>query len=66
MRRIAMNAPAHIRYAQRPDATPEAELSALVAVYRIVLGAQKGTAPESRPDDGTKIKEDSANEHRST
>jgi len=60
-----MNAPVHIRYAQRPDATLEAELSALVAVYRIVLSAQKEAAPDSRPVDGTKVKEDSANEHRS-
>jgi hypothetical protein len=47
-----------ITYTPRPDATPEAELSALVAAYRIVLGAQKEAAPASRPD-GTKIKEDS-------
>jgi hypothetical protein len=56
VRRIAMNAPAHIRYAQRPDATPEAELSALAAVYRFVLDcrAKKEAAPESRPDDARK------------
>jgi hypothetical protein len=43
-----------ITYTPRPDATPEAELSALVTVYRIVLGAQKEAAPESRPDDARK------------
>lgn len=32
------------------------------ATYR----QKKEAAPESRPDDGTKVKEDSANEHRST
>jgi hypothetical protein len=68
MRRTAMNDPVHIRYAQRPDATLEAELSALASAYRFVLDchAKKEAAPESRPDDGTKVKEDSANEHRST
>jgi hypothetical protein len=67
VRLIAMDAPMYIRYAQRPDATPEAELRALASVYRFVLDcrAKKEAAPESRPDDGTKVKEDSANEHRS-
>ena len=64
-----MDKPA-ISYAHRPDATPEAESSALTNVYRFVLDchAKKGaaTSPVSRPDDGTKVKEDSANEHRST
>jgi hypothetical protein len=42
-----------IEYAPRPDATPEAELSALAAVYRFVLDcrAKKEAAPESRPED---------------
>jgi hypothetical protein len=59
-----MKAPTHIHYAQRPDATPEAELGALASVYRFVLDCheKKEAAPESRPDDGTKVKEDSANE----
>jgi hypothetical protein len=56
-----MSASTDITYTAHPDATPEAELSALVAVYRIVLGAQKEAAPDSRPVDGTKVKEDSAN-----
>jgi hypothetical protein len=58
-----MNGPAHIRYVQRPDATPKAELGALASAYRFVLEcrAKKEAAPESRPDDGTKVKEDSAN-----
>jgi hypothetical protein len=55
-----------ITYTTRSDATPEAELSALVDAYRIILRAQKEAAPESRPDDGTKVKEDSANGNRST
>jgi len=49
-----MNAPAHIRYAQRPDATPKAELGALASAYRFVLDcrAKKEAAPRpSRPDD---------------
>ncbi len=39
-----------ITYTPRPDATPEAELNALVAVYRLILDSKKA-APESRPDD---------------
>ena len=53
-----------ITYAPRLDATPEAELSALTACYRYVLNckAKKEGGPATAPDDGTKIKEDSANE----
>jgi hypothetical protein len=53
VRRIAMKAPVHIHYTQRPDATPEAELGALASVYRFVLDchAKKEAAPESRPED---------------
>jgi hypothetical protein len=45
-----------ITYAPRPDATLEAELSALANVYRFVLDchAKKEAAPESRPDDARK------------
>ena len=41
-----------ITYAPRPDATPEAELSALAGAYRFILDchAKKEAAPESRPD----------------
>ena len=48
-----------IAYATRPDATPEAELSALAAVYRFILGShkEKEAAPESRPDAGKEINE---------
>jgi hypothetical protein len=54
-----------ISYEHRPDTTPKAELSALAAVYRFIIDsrARKEAAPESRPNDGTKVKEDSANEH---
>ena len=55
----------NVTYAPRADASPSAEISALAAVYKFVL-AKKEAAPESRPDDGTKVKEDSAYEHRST
>src|SRR5215208_1889004 len=37
VRQIAMNDPAYIRYAQRQDATPKAELDALASAYRFVL-----------------------------
>ena len=54
-----------ISYTTRREATPGAELSALANICRFVLDcrAKKEAAPESRPDDGTKVKEDSANEH---
>jgi hypothetical protein len=57
-----------IIYAQRSDATSDAEVSALANVYKFVLDchAKKAaaTSPVSRPNDGTiKIKEDdSAND----
>lgn len=54
----------HITYSARADALPEAEVSVLGAVYKFVLDcrAKKEATPESRPDDGTKFEEDSANE----
>ena len=57
-----------VAYTPRPGATHEAELSALAAIYKLCMSshARKEAAPESRPEDGTKVKEDSANEHRST
>ena len=53
-----------INYRHRPDTTPKAELSALIACYHYVLNckAKKEGGPATAPDDGTKIKEDSANE----
>jgi len=50
-----------ITYATRPDATPEAELSAVANVFRFVLDchAKKEAAPESRPDAAKEIKNDS-------
>jgi hypothetical protein len=55
-----------ITYAPRPDATPEAEISALAAIYKLCISSheRKEAAPESRPDDRNKIKGDSANGHR--
>ncbi len=42
-----------VSYIPRPDATPEAELSALASAYRFILDchAKKEAAPESRPED---------------
>ena len=59
-----MDKPA-VTYAPRPDTTPEAELSALAAVYKLCLEsrARKEATRPGSPDDGTRIKEDSANEH---
>ncbi len=55
----------HTSYASLPDTTEDKESRTLGDVYRFVLDchAKKEPAPESRPDDGTKVKEDSANEH---
>jgi len=45
-----------ISYTPRSDAGREAEISALVNVYKFILEshAQKEAAPESRPDDARK------------
>jgi hypothetical protein len=55
-----MNSPS-ITYAQRPDGTPETEISGLAAVYRIVLNAkQRDRLPDkSGPDDAKGSKHDS-------
>lgn len=56
-----MSTTPRITYATRPDATPEAELSAVANVFRFVLDchAKKEAAPESRPDAAKEIKNDS-------
>jgi hypothetical protein len=54
-----------IVYRARDDATPEAEVSALATVYRIVL-TKKEAAPECRPDAAKEIKNVSRHSHRST
>ena len=56
---------APVTYSQRPDTTPQTELSALANIYKYVLDChskKEATHPGS-PDDGTEFKEDSANEH---
>ena len=59
-----------ISYTPRPDSTPASEISALVAVYRLCLrshASKRGRLlDKSGPNDGTKVKEDSANENCST
>jgi hypothetical protein len=57
-----------INYAPRSDATPEAQISVLCAIYKLCLEshARKEATRPGSPEDGTKIKEDSADEHRST
>jgi hypothetical protein len=54
-----MNSP-HITYTRRSDATSEAEVAALGAIYKFVLDchAKKEAAPESRPDDAKGSKND--------
>ena len=51
-----------VRYAPRPDATPEREAAALAAVYRFVLDASKRKAAGTNGggDDGRRIKHDPA------
>jgi hypothetical protein len=59
---------ARITYSQRRDAKPERERNMLAAVYKLCLErsyARKEATRSGSPDDGTAIKEDSANEHRS-
>ena len=65
VRRIAMKAPTHIHYAQRPDATPEAELGALASVYRFVLDCheKKEAAPASGPEVARKDKDARTKSH---
>jgi hypothetical protein len=54
----------------RLDASPEWTRDARVRAWAFVFDCyskkKAATSPVSRPDDGTKVKEDSANEHRST
>ena len=49
-----------IVYRARDDATTKAEMSALVAIYKICVEshAKKGAAPENRPDDAEGFKRD--------
>jgi hypothetical protein len=56
-----------ISYSGSLETSPETEAPVLCSVYKFVLDchAKKEAAPENRPDDGTKVKEDSANEHDS-
>jgi hypothetical protein len=50
-----------IQYTPRPDATPEAEISALAAVYRFVLfesnASTKTTEPGGCHDHGRRVNE---------
>ena len=56
-----------ISYVPRSDATPEAELNALAAIYKLCISshARKEAAPESRPD-AKVFKNDSRHCHRNT
>ncbi len=52
----------HISYTPRPDTAPDAEIRTLANIYSFVISSharKKGTRPGA-PDDGTKVKEDSA------
>jgi len=51
-----------IAYTQRPEATPEAEISALANVSRFILDCRakkEGGPAQSRPDDAKGSKHDS-------
>jgi hypothetical protein len=54
---------ARVIYAARRDTAPEAEVSALAAVYKFALARKEVAPQQSRPDDGTESKEDSADDH---
>ena len=55
----------HITYAPRPDATAEAELGALAAIFKLCISSheRKEAAAESRPDDAERNLNDSASNH---
>ena len=57
-----------IAYRARDDATSEAEVSVLAAIYKLCLEsrAKHEAAPESRPDDAKEIMNDSRHKYRST
>ena len=59
---------ARITYSQGPDASAAAEVSVLASIYKLAISshARKEATRPGSPDDGTEVKEDSANEHRST
>jgi hypothetical protein len=56
-------------YTSRADATPESELSALVAAYRFIIfdrhASKKGARPGA-PDAAKEIENDSRHFHRNT
>jgi hypothetical protein len=54
--RVEMSSSTDITYTPHHEVTPEAEISALVNVYKFILEShsQKEAAPESRPDDARK------------
>lgn len=52
-----------ITYATRPDSTPEGEINALAACYRIILNSRKETAAGVTSTNGDDVKE-SKNESR--
>ena len=57
-----------IAYSQRPDATPEAEVSVLASIYKLVTSSHarnEATRPGS-PDAAKEIKNDSRHCHRNT
>ena len=45
---------AHVSYSLRPDATPETELSALIAVYKFVLAKKNAASVTSTDGDDAK------------
>ena len=57
-RRAAQSGEVEITYAPRLDATPEAELDALVSAYRFILNWHERikAARPGRPDDAKEIK----------
>jgi hypothetical protein len=49
-----------VTYTPRPDTAPEVELSALAAVYRIVLAAKQEATRPGSPNDAKGSKHDRA------
>jgi hypothetical protein len=56
-----MGEPPRIAYSPRPDATPEAELNALVAIYRYIIFESSASKEAARPGGPDDVKESKHN-----
>jgi hypothetical protein len=63
-RRFSVREPT-ISYNPRPDATPEVEVTALAAIYKLCLSSheRKGAVAETRPEDARKDRDAGTQSH---